>query len=77
MLKTFPVTRCFATAFCSGDHSPKSDAVADASCGPRGLYARHWMASPWLYRSTPSPLSVQMITVLSAAPDAKFLPSRA
>jgi hypothetical protein len=35
------------------------------------------MASPWLYRSTPSPLSVQMITVLSAAPDAKFLPSRA
>lgn len=34
-------TLCLATDFCSGNHSPKSEPVADASCCVTGLYAMH------------------------------------
>ena len=69
-------TLCFATDFCSGDHSPKSLAVPEASCCETGLYDMHMMESLWLYLRMPSALLVQIIIVLSAPPDAKRLPSR-
>ena len=69
-------TLCFCTDFCSGDHRPKSDAVQEASCCVTGLYTSFWMVSLWLYFRIPCALSVQMMMVLSAPPDAKRLPSR-
>ena len=68
-------TLCFATDFCSGDHSPKSLAVPEASCCETGLYDMHIMESLWLYLRMPSALEVQMITVLSSPPDANRFPS--
>ena len=70
-------TLCFATDFCSGDHSPKSLAVPEASCCETGLYDMHMMESLWLYLRMPSALAVQMMTVRSSPPEAKRLPSLA
>lgn len=50
-------TLCLATLFCSGDHSPTSDAVALASCCVTGLYDMHWMASLCVYFRIPSACS--------------------
>lgn len=74
---TREVTLCFVTAFCAGDQSPISLAVALASECATGLYARHWIASPCVYLRMPSALAVQIIMVLSAPPDANRFPSRA
>lgn len=47
-------TLCLATDFCSGDHSPKSDAVPLANCWVMGLYARHCTESLCVYLRIPS-----------------------
>lgn len=47
-------TLCLATDFCSGDHSPRSEAVPLASCCVIGLYARHCILSLCVYLRMPS-----------------------
>ena len=65
-------TLCLATDFWSGLQKPKSVAVALASTWVTGLYATHWMVSWCIYLRMPSALCVQMITALSAPPDANL-----
>lgn len=76
MQSTLPLTLCFCTDFCSGAQSPKSLAVADASCMEHGLNARHCTDSLWLYLRMPSASDVQIMMVLSAPPDANLVPSK-
>ena len=70
-------TLCFTTLFSSGDHSPKSEAVALASCWVTGLYASDWIVSLWWYFRIPSALSVHTMIVLSAPPLANRFPFEA
>ena len=76
MQRTLLLTLCFCTDFCCGAQSPKSLAVADASCIEQGLNARHCTDSLWLYLRMPSASDVQMMMVLSAPPDANLDPSK-
>ena len=54
---------------------PTSVAVQLTSCWDTGLKDIHWTESEWVYLSRPSGGSlVQMITTLSAPPEAKLSP---
>ena len=75
-LKIFAPTLCFVTLLAVEDQSPKSPSVHDASWSQQGLCATTWIDSLCVYFKTPSPLLFQIITVLSAPPDANLEPSR-
>ena len=75
-LRILAPTLCFVTDLAGDDQSPKSPSVHDASWSQQGLWATTCMESEWVYFNTPSPLLFQMMTVLSAPPDANFVPSR-
>jgi hypothetical protein len=71
------VTGLFGTDRISGDHNPKSTSEPDANCSVTELYARAWIVVVCVNLSIPWAALLQMMTVLSAPPDAKRVPSAA